>query len=56
LTDHFPATWCEDWRGDDPGMRYVTDNLAAANTLEWKHVGHFPLPAEAWTINQSLEK
>lgn len=38
----------EFWGENYPAMRNVSDNLAAAESLGWQAVGHFPLPVEAW--------
>ncbi|MFB1489148.1 MULTISPECIES: class I SAM-dependent methyltransferase [unclassified Thiocapsa] len=53
LTDHPPADLRDYWREGYPGMRNVADNLAAASSLGWEPVGHFPLSADAWTIDYS---
>ena len=53
LTDHPPTALRDYWREGYPGMRNVADNLTAASNLGWEPVGHFPLPAEAWTIDYS---
>jgi ubiquinone/menaquinone biosynthesis C-methylase UbiE len=53
LTDHPPAAFRDYWREGFPGMRDVADNLAAASNLGWEPVGHFPLSADAGTIDYS---
>lgn len=37
------------WAGNYPAMRDVEANLAAARKAGWMCVGHFSLPAKAWT-------
>jgi SAM-dependent methyltransferase len=44
-----PAEIRDFWAGNYPAMRDVEANLAAARKARWRCVGHFHLPAEAWT-------
>jgi SAM-dependent methyltransferase len=44
-----PAEIRDFWAGNYPAMRDVEANPAAARKARWRCVGHFHLPAEAWT-------
>ena len=44
-----PAEIRDFWAGNCPAMRDVEANPAAARKARWRCLGHFHLPAEAWT-------